>query len=245
MAIIVFQHWDAGGPGRLGMTLRDHGFALSIRRPEQPASRTNAGMPRDLDDVQGVVILGGPQNVTDIASLPWMQAEAAFIKRAHEAQLPVVGICLGAQLIAHALGGAVGPRAKAMAGFCATKIGVPGQTETMLAGVPWTSQQFYTCGQEVTQAPAGATVLAGTSEMKVQAFKAGLRTYGFAFHFEYDLGMMEGVLAGSRGVVEAAGITPGEIKVQMDAHYANAARIGDRLCVNIAMYMFPAATRLG
>lgn len=238
MAIIVFQHWNAGGPGRLGMTLRDHGFALSIRRMDQPTTGANPGVPPDLDDVHGVVVLGGPQNVTDIASHPWMQAEAAFIKRAHEAQLPVIGICLGAQLIAHALGGQVAPRANPMAGFYETKVTVPGQTETMMAGVPWNSRMLYVCAQEVTQTPAGAIVLACGPEMKVQAFKVGMRTYAFAYHFECD---KDGAIATAE-VDRKGGAS--DFHAQLEAHYANMARIADRLSVNLATYLFPALTRL-
>lgn len=239
MAIIVFQHWNAGGPGRLGATLRDHGFALSIRRLDQPTTEANRGVPSDLDDVHGVVILGGPQNVTDIANYPWMQAQAAFIKKAHDAQLPVIGICLGAQLIAHALGGQVAPRANPMAGFYDTKLTVPGQTETMMAGVPWNSKMFYACEQEVTQTPPGAVVLAGGPEMKNQVFKVGMRTYAFAYHFECD---KDGVVATAEGSKGAGG--GGEVKAQLEAHYANMARIADRLCVNLATYLFPVLTRL-
>jgi len=244
MPIIAFQHSDFGGLGRLGMTFRDHGFSISVRRPDLPTSKSNAGIPTDLDDVQGVIILGGPQNVTDIASLPWMQAQAAFIKDAHDAKLPVIGICLGAQLIAHCLGGTVAPRAKPAAGFRDTKVTIPGQTETMMAGIPWTSKLFYCCGQEITQPPAGAMILAANSDTKVQAFRVGIRTYAFMFHFEYDQNMMNADLNASRTIVEGAGLTQGEIKVQIDSDYANAARIADRLCINLATYLFPAVARL-
>ena len=226
MAIIIFQHGVDGGPGRLGIALRDHGYKVDVRRADLPVSASNRGVPRDLDDVGGIVILGGEQNVTEIARYPWMQDEAGLIRKAHAANVPVVGICLGAQLIAHALGGAVGPKDVAECGFAMMDVTVPGQTETVMAGVPWKSPQVFVCGQEVKTTPAGAMVLATTASMSVAAFRVGLRTYGFLCHFECD-----------RQMAERFGARLGE---QYEAY----ARVSERLCGNIAAYLLPESRRL-
>lgn len=239
MPITVFQHWNTGTPGRLGMTLRDHGFKLDIRSPHLPPDRGGRPVPVDLESVQGVLILGGPQNVTDIDRLPWMQQEADFIRAAHAAQLPVIGICLGAQLIAHALGGKVDRRDKPLFGFSDCSITPAAHTETMLAGIRWNHPQFFCCGQEVKQPPPGATILAGNKLTPVQAFRAGLRTYGFLFHFECDQPMLERYAAEDKDLMQLAGITPGEFKVQVDQLYTDYARLSDRLCVNLATFGFP------
>ncbi|MBX3359227.1 MAG: type 1 glutamine amidotransferase [Phycisphaeraceae bacterium] len=236
MAIIVFQHGGrAVGPGRLGLTLRDHGFRLDVRTPHIAGA---PGVPADLDNVEGVVVLGGEQNVTDIADLPWMQAEADFIRSAHARQLPVLGICLGHQLIAHALGGTVAPAATPEWGFTNVTVQQPGQTETMLAGVPWDAMMFQAHNQEVATAPPGATVLASSAACKVQVFKAGLRTYGFQHHFECDRPMIEVFMKG------APGGPPADLSSQLDARYDVFARIAERLCINIAAYVFPLSRRM-
>jgi GMP synthase (glutamine-hydrolysing) len=244
MAILVLQHSQVGGPGRLGACLRDHGFRLDIRRPDLHAVGSPQGLPADLDDVQGMVVLGGPQNVTDIGKHPWMQAEAAMVKAAHERLLPVIGICLGAQLIAHALGGTVAPREKPAVGFYDLQINTTGQTETVLAGIAWTSPQVFSCGQEVTALPPGATLLAGARQTRHAIFRAGVRTFGFICHFECDRPMLDALMAVSRGAMPGAGITPGEVTAQSDQMYPVYARLSDRLCVNLATYCFPAAKRL-
>ncbi len=240
MPIIVFQHSDISTPGRLGLTLRDHGLALDIRRLD----KVSGAVPKDLDDVDGLIILGGPMNVTDIASLAWMQAESEFIKRCHEAQLPVIGICLGAQLIAHSLGGTVAPKSTPEVGFRATSITIPGQTETILAGITWNSQQFYACEQEITALPPGATLLASSKGTKNAAYKFGLRTFGFIYHFECDRPGVDAILNSSAGLANKMGLSPADLASQVDQSYPGFARLSDRLCLNIAQTCFPLQRRM-
>jgi len=235
MAIIVFQHGEKGGPGRLGAALRDHGVKLDIRRPD-----LGAAVPRDLDEMQGLVILGGEQNVTDIERHAWMKEEAELIHKAHAAALPVIGICLGAQLIAHALGGSVGPKETPECGFRMMSIGPPGQTDTVLAGMAWRSPQVFVCGQEIKSLPAGAVVLASAETTKVAVFRAGMRTYGFLCHFECDRGMLADLTGLACGV---GGDGSNGARISVDAsvnqHYETYARLSARLCENIVAYLLP------
>lgn len=253
MAIIVFQHGELVGPGRIGLTLRDHGFKLSVRRLDLPADHPinkNALIgfadgqlvPTDFDNVHGVVSLGGAQNVGE--NHPWMPAEIAFLKATHERQLPLVGICLGSQLIAHALGGQVGPMDKPELGMKTVSINPIGQTDPILSGIAWDSFQFQSHGYEVKQLPPGATLLASSKACKVQVFKSGVRTYGIQYHPEFDKAMIEKLLPQEKDFCVRAGITEGELKVELDHHYANFARYADRLAVNIAGFLFPLEHKL-
>lgn len=241
MAIIVFQHWDAGLPGRLGLTLRDHGFKLDVRRPDIDGERA---VPRDLDNVHGLVILGGPQNVTDIDKHPWMSREAELIRQADARQLPVIGICLGAQLIAHALGGTVAPRPKPAVGFENMSIIVTGQTDTLLSGLSWNSPQLFSCGQEITALPPGATLLASTKSTKNVLFRTGLRTFGSIAHFECDREMTTDLIRRSQEDAKAAGLRVEDLLASIDKNFEMYARLSDRLCVNLATYLFPLQRRI-
>ncbi len=237
MAIIVFQHSDIGGPGRLGATLRDHGIRLDIRRLDLPADAGGAGVPADLDNVEGVISLGGPQNVGD--NLPWLREEMQFIKSAHDRGLPVIGICLGHQLIAAALGGEVAPMERPEAGFHTVSLNMAGQLEPVLAGIAWNSPQFCLHGQQVTKLPKDAVALASSAGCAIQAFRAGVRTFGFQYHFESDLAGIRTYLRERPDEFAAAGVSASDVEAQAQRHYEAFARLASRLCVNLVTLCFP------
>ncbi len=244
MAIIVFQHAPTEGLGRLGASLRDHGQKTDVRALWRPQGPKNPHVPQDLDDVDAVISLGGPMNVGD-SGHSWMQPEIDFLRRAHERKLPIVGICLGAQLIAKALGGEVGfMDAGPEVGLRPVKTLPPGHTETVLAGIAWTSWQFHTHAQEIKSPPPGTTIFQSSDKCKVQSFRTGLRTFGFQYHFECDLPMIESWLK-TDTLCSAAGISDTSAEIaHVRTNYADYARLSDRLCVNLVEYVFPVSRRI-
>lgn len=239
MAIIVFQHSERGGPGRLGASLRDHGFKLDIRRLDILGAK---GLPADLDNVHGIISLGGPQNVGEAHE--WMPGEIDLLKQAHLKQLPVIGICLGAQMIAAALGGEVGPMDKPEIGMPIVSLNPAGQIETMMGGIPWDCPQFSTHGYEVRKLPTGAQVLGGSTMCKIQAYRVGIRTYGFQYHPEADMESIRAYVAADGKFHERAGVTAAQVLADAEKHYEMFARAADRLAVNLATYLFPLSRKL-
>lgn len=234
--ILVLQHSRVGA-GRLGATLRDHAFKLDIRKVAIPVDQGGDEFPHDLDGYQGLICLGGP-------ALPdqnddWILREIELIKEAHSMELPLIGICLGHQLIARALDGDVGKMDKPEWGFENVKLTTQGQIEAMLGGIPWTSPQFQSHTYEVTKAPPGATVLAENEHSGVQAYKVGHRTFGFQYHFEADGPMLEFFEKTDADFMEQAGVTGSAFRAQAVEHYDMFARVADRLCVNLVTYAFP------
>lgn len=230
--IVVFQHNAHAHAGRLGRALRDHGFRLDIRRTDlDPAS-----IPTDLDDVHGLVILGGAQNVDE--GHAFLAPEQAFIRDVHAANLPVVGICLGAQQITAALGGQVGRMPVPEVGVLPVNLTVPGQTETILAGVPWKCPQLQSHGYEITALPTGATLLASSPVSKNQCFRMGLRTFGFQYHFECDIPMAVDMIDRSLHMVGPDGPDRAALIAQLNDHGEMFDRAADRVCLNLVTYAF-------
>ncbi|MCX5663027.1 MAG: type 1 glutamine amidotransferase [Planctomycetota bacterium] len=231
MSLLVFQHHADESPSRLGTILADQGHKLrTIKLHEGQA------VP-DLDDVDGIVSMGGPQNVDQAEQFPYLKDEMALLKSAHDKGLPIVGVCLGAQLIAAALGGKVAAMAQPEVGFQNVKLAFPGTVDTLYQGITWDNFQCHLHGQEVTTLPPGGTPLAGSKACKTQAFKVGLTTYAFQYHFEWDLKDL--AMVPRDPMAKAAGLTTETWDAQVKDHYDNYRRRGDRLSETIATMLFP------
>lgn len=233
MALFVFQHHRMETPSRLGETLRDRGHRLRILKLYD-----GQAVP-DLDDADAVVSMGGPMNVADAAEHPWLDDEMTFLRQAHERRLPIVGVCLGAQLLAAALGGEVGPMDAAEAGWHPVQQGFPGTNDALHAGIPWKTMQMHLHAHEVKKLPHDATPLSGSQACKTQAFRVGQTAYGFQYHFEWTRRDIEAALDAFGGDFEAAGADPPGVKRGLEEHYAMYRHLGDRLCDNIADLLMP------
>ena len=232
MSLLVFVHAAHEGPCVLGRILQDHGHKLCFVHLHQ-----NQPVPPDLDLVDGLVIMGGPMNIDEIAEHPWLTEEMAYIRTAHQAGKPIVGICLGAQLIAAALGGEVKAMPQPEVGWHPLKLAFPGTTDPLLAGIPWNTMQFHLHGQEVTKLPPDALTLAGSTLCRQQAFRVGLTTYAFQYHFEWNKDDLTTVLGDP--FITRTGHDPQVIQQDIAKHYTTYRRLGDRLSENITELLFP------
>ena len=236
MSILVLEHDAAETAAALGVTLAQQGHELRVLRlhDRQP-------LPPDLDDVDGIVSMGGPANVDQEDQFPWLGHERAYLQRAHEAGVPIVGVCLGAQMVATALGGEVGAMATPEVGWGNVRLAFPGTIDPVLAGIAWNSTQFHLHAQEVTQLPPGATPLAGSQACRNQAFKVGMRTYAFQYHFEWTADVIREI-ARQDSLAQANGAAHAIID-GLDDFYTGYRRQGDRLSEQIALFLFPVDTR--
>ena len=232
MAILIFQHSDILDPGCLANSLRDHGYKLDIRR-----SDLGDPVPEGYDDIDALIVLGGAQNVTE--GHAWLERECGYIRGAHEQDLPVVGICLGAQMIAHTFGGGVGPMVTPEIGMTSVELTGAGQNDTILAGLPWNFYIYEKHMQEVRSLPEGAVLLASSGGCKHQAFRFGMRTYAFQFHFEYDRSTMLDSVRGMDTEMGSVGLSNESLARDIDTYYEQTSRLADRISLNIASFLIP------
>lgn len=179
--LTIFRHIGCEGPGYLAEVLERHAIPWRLIRIDR-----NEAVPRQPGDSAGLVFMGGPMSVND--PLPWIEQELALIRRAHAAGLPVLGHCLGGQLISKALGGKVGANAVREIGWHAVRHCRDPVARDWLAGVPDPCVLFHWHG-ETFSIPEGASVLLENDNCAHQAFAIG-NTLALQCHVEMTAPMV-------------------------------------------------------
>ena len=173
-----------------------------------------AALDAEADDL--VVVLGAPIGAYDEAAYPFLQHELDFVQRRLNSGKPLLGVCLGAQIIARLLGAKVAPMGVKEIGFAPIRAAADSPLaaldgETVLH---WHGDRF--------EIPSAATRIAGSEVCDNQAFQVRRNVLGLQFHLEADPKRIESWLVGHAGELAQAGIAPSQIR-------ADAARFGERL----------------
>jgi len=166
-----------------------------------------AGQPLPAhDEVAGAVVMGGPMNVDEVERFPGLAAEREWLAEAARRQLLVLGICLGAQLLARALGAEVRPGERKEIGFAPVEVHDP--ADPVLGGLAPSTDVLHWHG-DVFDLPDGAQPLASSALTEHQAFRAG-NAWGVLFHPEADLALVEAWLAVPEMIDEAVEVLGNE-----------------------------------
>lgn len=232
MAIVIVEHSPHFGAGILARTLRDFGHRIRVIRADR-----GEALPADLDGVTGVVSCGGPQSAYD--KEPWLALEMSLLRDAHGAGLPVVGLCLGCQLLAQALGGDVKRSKTPEVGWFDIKLSPVGREDPLLTGIAWDSQQFCWHHDEVATLPPGARVLASSDRCKVHGFGVGLTSYGFQYHFEWNREIILKEVGLFESEVRSEGFDPALVRAATEKHADTSERLARRLSESIALFLMP------
>jgi len=163
--LLIFRHVTCEGPGYLGKFLQARDIPYRIVAIDQ-----GEPVPEGLGDTAGLVFMGGPMSVND--PLPWVDAEVALIRAAADAGRPVLGHCLGGQLIAKALGASVGPNGGREIGWHAVERVGGAAAARWLDDLPARFEVFHWHG-ETFSLPAGAEHLLRSEACEHQGFALG------------------------------------------------------------------------
>lgn len=179
MRILVFQHLNVEHPGVFRDFWQDNGHQMHT-------VELDAGEPiPDLDSFDFLAVMGGPMDVWQEQDHPWLKPEKAAISRwVRRLNRPFLGICLGHQLLAEALGGMVGPMIRPEVGLADVDVTPIGRDDPLFHGLGSTIETLQWHGAEVTRLPDGAEILASNAACPVQAFRWGRHAYGFQCHIE-------------------------------------------------------------
>lgn len=209
---LALRHIHFEDLGTLEPLLRERGFDV---RYLDPATDDLAGEEAATSDL--LIALGGPIGAFDERAYPFLADELRLLERRLASGRPLLGICLGAQLIARLLGAAVAPMGFKEIGFGALTLTDAGRRSVLapLAGVPvlhWHGDRF--------ELPEGSELLASTESCVQQAYAVGNRVLGLQFHLEADASRIERWLVGHCCELGQAGVDPRTLRADAERHGA-------------------------
>jgi len=187
-----FEDWVARGAGLA---------AAEVRVIDVPSADE---LPQ-VNGTAGVMVTGSHTMVTE--RQPWSERAAEWLRVAMEHRVPVLGICYGHQLLAHALGGRVGrnPRGREI-GTVRLRLAPEARRDALLGDLPEATHAHTTHVESVLELPPGGTRLAESDADPNQAFAAGPRAWGVQFHPEFDADVMRGYLESRRDLLRDEGL---------------------------------------
>lgn len=179
MNVLIIMHVESEGPGTLGTFLESVGARIHTIR-----LHAGEALPESADAFHAVVSMGGPMNVYDEDTYPYLKDETDFLHRAVHAGIPCLGVCLGSQMIAKAAGAEVELSVAKEIGWDTVTLTSDGRNDTLFQGLPetidvlqWHSDMFHV--------PEGGTLLAGSEICPHQAFRYR-NAFGLQFHVEVN-----------------------------------------------------------
>ncbi|MFF0446749.1 type 1 glutamine amidotransferase [Streptomyces sp. NPDC004609] len=178
--VLVVQHEDGTGPGLVGEQLAQCGLEQRIAHPW-----AGGELPGSLAGYAGLLVLGGAPNCEDEEAAPWLPAVRTLVREAVGSGVPLLGICLGGQIMASALGGSVVVRPQGPeVGAVRVRRLPAADGDPVFADVPDGAPAAQWHWDEISELPPGAVPLLTGDDCPHQAFRVGERAWGVQFHPE-------------------------------------------------------------
>jgi len=192
MKLHYLQHVPFENPGTILLWAEQNGHTVT-----KTLLYAGEQLP-DVADFDWLVVMGGPMNIYEHDSYPWLVTEKELIGGAIAANKVVLGLCLGAQLIADVIGGAVTRNNCQEIGWLPVRFRESARTHPLFSVFPSEAVVFQWHGDTFSVLPEKAEVLAESAACAHQAFSYGSRVFGFQFHLENTLPIIEGLVENCR-----------------------------------------------
>ena len=176
--VYVLQHHPAENLGAIAEALESAALAWQYVRVFD-----GHPVPTDMKGAGGLIVMGGPEAVYQLDRYPYLRAEMALIENALKVGRPVLGVCLGSQLLAAALGANVRRAPQKEIGWYPVRLRPEASDDRLMRGLP---QEFVACHwhSDIFDLPAGAVALASSELTELQAFRYGENAWGLLLHAE-------------------------------------------------------------
>lgn len=220
--VAILQHVAPEGPGLVADALRAEGVALETCRVDE-----GAPVPREVAPYAGLVVMGGPMSAYDADRLVHLRDELRLIEAFLRAGRPILGVCLGSQLLAAALGARVRPGAQKEIGWIPVELEPAHEADALLAGAPARLTPLQWHG-DVFDLPRGATRLARSALTENQAFRHGEDAWGLLFHLEATADQLSRMVAAFPDELRAAGVDRAAMIAQAGPRLEALAPVADR-----------------
>lgn len=212
--VFVLQHAACEPLGMIESALTQSGLSLHCIH-----AQNGAPVPQEIGTAAGLVVLGGSMGVQDQQQYPFLREELDLIKQAVARKVPILGVCLGAQLLASALGAGVRQNAGQEIGWHPVFLTAEAAEDPLWRGLPQTWTGFHWHG-DIFETPPGAVSLASSVLAPCQAFRFGSFAYGFQFHLEVTDAIIRDWIAEFAGELTRESLDAAPILAGISEHLA-------------------------
>ncbi len=222
-SVLVLQHTPSEALGTIEDVLRGHGIGFGY-------IQTYAGkpVPQEMADKSGLIVMGGPMGVYEKAKYPFLSDEMRLIESALTLGRPILGVCLGSQLLAAVLGAEVKKGERKELGWHAVTLSKFAAQDSLFADVKPEFWPFHWHG-DVFSLPEEAVGLASSRQTPCQAFRYGKNAYGVLFHLEVTQEQISQMLSDFAQELREAGGEASEISDQIPRHLPVLQEIGSHV----------------